>query len=547
VSCAFGALIALTSGCHRRESKPSPPVLTLAPERPASVVAELTVPRPLETWQVATGFAGPIAALLPKSPELALGAWLGLPPLSATRLDLRTPLVAALVDSPEPASVIGVHVASGSEFVADLTTGAEASRKLESNQGLRLLTSLEPDRPLLGVVDDVVLVGPRAALLAAGPYVARALLRNANASGPLTVLVPGRALREQLVPLARATWNERRAWLARARASEQQARGRAPDFGDPDAILGGIDRGMNDVLAALAAADRVTGELSLSSDRLETRWCVWPAKNAAGQVNQAEMALAPGDALGVLPANTALALLLARPAHGKVDVSAAVRSIYGSRLNAADEHAVGEALSALDSGLGGAQVLALLDDKSVVWRGEVADSAPLRRGLGDALSLLNRKSVVAPVTAFFGSPSVRQSAAKPGVSAGVDRASISLMPAPGKAGAALAVRRVEVRSVVDSKRFVVAFASGAEPPLDTLLRAEGGTEALASAPATQALLKPLEPSALALFVDLARLGLVQGAPAPLLVNWGSYEGKPALTARLSAASVRALVLLEQSL
>ncbi len=534
---ALALSLALTS-CHKSEPErafvPPPP-----PARPSSVLAEVVVPRPGELWQAASALAGPLAALLPRGPELAMGSWLGMPPLSATRLDLRTPVVGAFLAEPEPALVLGVHVANGAELIADLTTGAGATRKLEPAQDLRLLSAVEPGRPLLAVVDDVLLVGPRAALLSAGRYVARGLLRSAKDSGPVSLLVPGAALRERALPLLREAWQQRRAELVRARAETERSQGRPPDFADPEVVLRAVDGALERVASALLASEQVTGELTLSGERLE---CQLRLRQRAG-APKPEVPAVDTAALARLPANSALALLIARAPGSLTQLRGGLSSLFAERLLDADRKAFEASFAELDAGLGAAQSFALLANKSLVWRGDVADAPKLRQGLGDVLGLLQRKPIAEPLAAFVGRPSVRRAAAS--TTAPLDAATIVLTPAPLKGAVKAAPTRIELRSKVEPERFVVALQSGAAPPLAEIMAAESGSASLGAAPATHELFAGLEPATLALFVDMAQLGLAPEAPAPMLFELGVREGDAAVTWRASAGSLRALAALEQ--
>lgn len=541
------ALVTLlvTSAC-RKKAAPAPPLPLPVPARPAEVLAELQVPRPSESWPGLQALLGSPVTFLPKAPELALGGWLALSPLVSSSLDLRAPLVAAALGGSEPALVVGVHLESGPEFIAQLTTGNTPTHRVQRESGLSLLTSLKsPEASPLAVQGDVLLIGPRTGLLRAGGYVARGLLPKASPDGPITATLSGESLRSVAVPALRALWEQRRGTLLEAQRRAEQEHGRPADFADPNVLLSGVEQWLESGFAVLSSSEKVSAELSLDAQSLEFVARLWPSPAGAAEQWAQSLPLGATDALGALPARTVLGVLLRRaPEPASRDLGARVAALLGPRLADGDGGKLKEALSAFDSGRGNAQALGVLDDLNLVWRGEVADAALMRRGLSATLASFARKPLVEPVSGLLGRPTLTQSSTRvPNVAAPVERALLRLTPA-GSAKPAGA-RQIELTSLVEPGRFLVVATTGAPSPLAEALAAERGSGSLGSNEPSAGLLKRSPRAALLIFADLGRLlpGAQRGpaVPAPLTFELGQSGANPELALRASAGALRALL------
>lgn len=538
------SLLLASSACKKRELAAAPASIPV-PARPAELLAELCVPRPSELWPALQALLGPPVTFLPKAPELGFGGWLSLSPLVASSLDLHAPLVAAALGGAEPALVLGVHLQSGPEFVAQLTTGNAPTHRVERASGLALLTSLKSEGgSVLAVVGDALVAGPRAGVVRAGAYVARVMLPRASEKGPVTALLPGEALRAVGVPALRAGWQARRAELVSAQQRAEAEHGRPADFAEPGAILAAADQMVESSLALLSSAEKVTAELSADEQSLELIARLWPSPTGLAEQLARSLPLGKSDVLKALPARTVVGLVLRRAAEvGSRDPASVVRALLGARLSEKDERALGEALTALDSGRGEVQALALLDDFSVIWRGEVRDAALLRRGIESTLPWFTKQPLLGPVTALLGRPVLSQSAVRvEGSDVPASRALFRLTPVPAKGEKPAAPRELELTSLVEARRFVVAGAMGAPAPLGLALAAERGEASLGSdAQVTRWLDRSPEVAWLA-FADVGRLfPSGAAAPGPLLVELTVSEGKPEFAARVSGGALRALL------
>lgn len=544
---ALAALLATAIGACKKKEVPSAPALPPAPARPAEVLLELQVPRPSESWSALQALLGSPVTFLPKAPELALGGWLALAPLVSSSLDLRAPLVAVALAGAEPALLIGVHLQSGPEFIAQLTTGNAPTHRLQREGGLAILTALKsPEAWPLAVQGDALLIGPRTGLLRAGSYVARGLLRKASADGPITALLPGESLRNLAVPALRALWQQRQGALEEAKRRAEREHGRPADFADPSALLSGLGQGVEAAFSVLASAEKATVQLTLDPDGLELLARLWPLPGGGAAEQWAQsLPIGPTTTLGALPARTIFGVLLRRsPDPATHDLAGRVTGLIGVHTAAADDRGLADALGALDSGRGNVQAFGVLDDLSLVWRGEVADPVLMRRGLKNTLAAFTKKPLVEPLSAFLGRPALTQTTSRvENLEVSADRALFRLTAtAPGKAPS---TRQLELLSLVESSRFLLVATSGTPPALAEALSAERGAGSLAESEPAARLLARSSQAACLVFADLARFaGAAENDPvvkAPLTFTLGQRDHGPEVVLRVSQAALRVLL------
>jgi hypothetical protein len=190
--------------------------------------------------------------------------------------------------------------------------------------------------------------------------------------------------------------------------------------------------------------------------------------------------------------------------------------------------------------------LGLLDDLSLVWRGEVKDAALMRQGLAKLVPWFTRPSVVGPVTALLGRPTVSQSTESvPGSAVPAQRAVFRVAAAALAGKKTAAPRQFEVLSLVEPKRFVLAAGSGSGAPLGLSLSAERGEGSLAANQQVAGwLLRTKQVSGL-VFADVGRVSSAFGgaaaSSAPVLLNLSARDGGPEIGLKVSAGALRALL------
>lgn len=232
------------------------------PSPPKSLLLELVIPAPQQSWeQLRTGL-GPRGKLLPSRYPVLLSSQLGASPVLSGRFLPELPVVGAVSAIGQALEwVIGFPVQSGAELVAELTTGNNAPFRALPVPHLVLLERSGPRS--FAVANNRLLVGSsRAALENLGAFVARkdaheqttqaaAHLRLAQGVGPV--------LREWAA-LQSGQWSQQ------IRQSLQVQRRTLPGepLGDPEALLEKLEQQR---ATALELLGRVTGgQLALSVD-----------------------------------------------------------------------------------------------------------------------------------------------------------------------------------------------------------------------------------------------------------------------------------------
>ncbi|HET9931932.1 MAG TPA: hypothetical protein VFQ35_14620 [Polyangiaceae bacterium] len=515
-------------------TKPAP-----LPDRPPEVVAELVLPTPHELWPRFRTLAGPIGDVLPSSPELALAAIASVPPLGAGSLDVRSPIAIAWLGGDAPGLVVGVHVESGPELVAQVASGSHPTHRVDRRGGVAYLSQASGAGFSFAVVSDTLLLGPERAVERAGEYVARALRPRAPTQGPVVVDFIGPSLKAWLVPRLSAAWAEQRAALVEALGREQSRKGRPADLADPAALLGALDGVVRDALGVVGSARGAHAEISTASERLTLSLRV----EADGALRALLAALRPGpaDRLRELPPGAALALFRRRTSD--TSTNGFVRALFGPRLSAADAARLDRALDRLRAGRGDAEAFALMPDLGLVWRGDVNDATELRAAFADLVPFLARPPFADALSESVGRPSLGRRPVERRGDDTVERSLIRMMP---KSGGPSAAKNYELTTFVGTKRFVAAFGKSSSTVADAAIAAEAAPEArLGGAPPFASQLSATGDVAWLLVTDLTRLGL---APADVnavaSIEAGVGDGALTVTLRATDGAVRALAARE---
>lgn len=546
--CVVSGLAIGLLACHREQPAPaaeSRPRKPLPP--PQGLFLDLSLAQPTIFWnRLRSSVGGPVTRL-PSTPELALGALLGLDPMQASSLDLREPLVGAVLEGPKGriVLVLGVHVENGPEIVAKLSTGSAPSHHTEQHGDLILLIPESPERSEepLGVIDDVLLSGPAWALRSAGAYLARSPAR-APIEGGLSLVAREKVLRTAFAPALRGLWEGARQRLLESAHGERAEHGRPADFAEPMAVLSGVDRAVAGLLAALESTAELRARLfpDASGLRLEVELAPEPK----GAARELVAGLPPGSpgVLGDMPVDTAFALSISRgPERPEGTGPGSLAALLGDRLSAPEARKVDEALADLDAGRGDRQILALLSNRTLLWSGAVTDQKRLARGLSRLPGLCTLPAFSAPLTQHLGRPRVVQGRVRPtGGGPALARDSLFFTPSPAQRKSGLEPRRMEIVSRVDPEHFDWALAPELEAALGALAQREGPGRLRDSAPHAEALAALGDLGALALLVDLDRLKPDQDSSGRALITAGLGRCGPAACARVVTRGAAALDL-----
>jgi hypothetical protein len=296
--------------------------------------------------------------------------------------------------------------------LASLLLDGDATRYSVREQGsLRILSRL--DRPLdesVAIAPGFLLVaGDEGALARLGPYAWRTLPTNAPpSSAALVAAVPATALAGPVSAGLASQWKDVRAWLS-ARDEEERGRhgGRAPDFGDPQPILEGIDAMVSRRLALVAKARSASVEVDVGDDDVRVDLRLRPGAEDAGADIVSAMHGGDTRPLSALPASAAIGLLLRGDAVERTDdareIAEVVTRALGSRARADDSRALTSAIEDWAHGRG--DWLAA----GVVWNDAVGLSlrTPDREGeaakaLRSIVDLTRRSTIGDPLRHAFG-------------------------------------------------------------------------------------------------------------------------------------------------
>jgi len=431
-----GAALLALAACQSKGA-PAPAASSSVAEAPApgALIAELSLGNPKETWRRARLLGGNYAQALPSSLPVLLATSLSLPPSAAGSLDESVPMVGALLsrkDASEPAIVIGMHVLSGAELVASLTLGDAAKfRRLElAPRVVRLLPA--PGAPdfngALGVSGNYLLLATEASALSdAGRFVAEGVSKRARSEPGLSVLATDSALTGALARRLREGWQARRAGLAARDRAEREAKGRAPDFADPQVLLSGADNTVESWLAVLESSRQVALSLTPEADRLSAELSLTPGADGAAALLARDLVVGSAAPLLQLPATTGAALLMrgeaeaAGPGPGE-----SIAQLFGGRLNAAQTKQLVEALDAFAKSRRGVTVVGFVPAPApaLLLTCELTAGSDFPEALAQVLSLLKLPPVSGMVTGALGKPSLELTKS----ANGVRRARLRLQP-----------------------------------------------------------------------------------------------------------------------
>ncbi|HEX8794943.1 MAG TPA: hypothetical protein VF765_28550 [Polyangiaceae bacterium] len=324
-----------------------PPVPT-----PDGLVAQGWVRAPDALWaRVQNGVSGAVALLPPDVGSLVC---------AAVGLDAR---VAPLVDGKGTSYFVAADAgAAGLTWAAALPLKdvQEARTVLLGGDGSAAYTARAEDgmqvlaragKPLdaaaaLAGKGWLVVAQDDAALARLGPYAWRTMPTLPPPDSPAAVVaqVPGAALAGPLASHARERWAESRRWLEEAdREQRERHGGRAPDFGDPRAIIASLDALVQRRIAFVSQGRgaRVEADAGENDLHVDVRLTPGPAEAGADLV----AAMRPGDErpMGALPADTLFAMLSRSDApmraEDAADAKAAVVGALGDKASPDDRKA----------------------------------------------------------------------------------------------------------------------------------------------------------------------------------------------------------------
>jgi hypothetical protein len=356
-------------GCHAKgdatESVAAQPLPPVPP--PPSLLAEGTFRTPDTTWQRLQRGLGGGAGILPSTLGGLICALSAVDPRLAPAVDGQSPAYAVVAGSGGDAASRGWVVSARlveERRVRPLFEGAEAAFDAHDAGGGMTVISAKGRVPGAGPVAALVPGGWLAvgsspsALVALAPYATRTLPTKPVSAEALSLDLLPEALAGPLSDALKARWQgAKEKMLADDRALRETHGGRAPDYGDPAAIVAALDVWVQRHIAALGdvRGAHVSGDVGDTDIRFTLTASPaspgGPASSLLGELRTGD--LAP---LGGLPRDAVFAFLSRSDAAGRAKDAAGFESLLagalGSRLLPADEKTLRAALDHLTAARG---------------------------------------------------------------------------------------------------------------------------------------------------------------------------------------------------
>jgi hypothetical protein len=407
----LGALVlGLAIACHKG-TPPGADAATAAETMvpmPEGLLAEAIIGAPNTFWtKLQRGVGGPLA-ILPSTFGALVCVAGGIDPTAGDLVDGAAPAFAVVgLDGQKLAYAIAVRLNDPTRARAILLDG-DAGRFAAKEDGDRKLTVLAArgaPGPMAAAIAGSYLVLARNEddLLRFGPYAYRTVPSHPNPTADARMFAPHEglvSLRAHLISM----WDPLKTRLRDQDLSTRaQHGGRAPDYGDPAAIVDALDGALQARLAVLGDLDAAELTLETSGDELHAGLSLVPLPDK-GPASQLFDTMLTGDAapLGALPADVTVGVLIrddpVRRPRDVADMSLALKAIFVDRIAATDAKNLTAALSDWAAARGDWLTVALnLDTPSVSLRTPTPRPELATRAVHEAVDILR----VAPFKDFL--------------------------------------------------------------------------------------------------------------------------------------------------
>jgi hypothetical protein len=421
-ACLTIALAALLAGassvscsrCGERSDDSAPAARTDEPAvpAPASLLADVTMPTPNASWAKLQRNIGGAVGILPASAGGLIAAVAGLDPFVASEIDGAAPIYGVVAGDPANAGfVIAMKLLDLRKARTVLVDGETARFTGREDAGV---TELVPKGQAAGAplvvglsANGYLLVARRSAdLLELAPYATRTLPKQPlPADGAIVFDVPRAALATVMRPKLEHLWTSAKAFLlAEDDVMRRSHGGRAPDYGDPKAIVGVADAWVTNRIGVVGDLEKMRIAVDVLEDGVSIVSTMTPVAGA-GPARKWTEAMKVGDAapLAALPATTAAALLMRDGEEDRADQSrameSAITSALGARLAEGDAKKLHDVLQDFTKARGEVVTTGLAWDEpqGVSLRAPVRDGEAASRAVRGAIDLAK----VAPFKELF--------------------------------------------------------------------------------------------------------------------------------------------------
>jgi hypothetical protein len=348
------AMLAAAASCSKCGSHDDPLPTTHAEAPvpvPDALLADVYLGSPNGTWShLQRGVGGP-TGILPATIGGLIALGFGIDPVFAGEIDGTAPAFGVVAGDPaDPGWAMAVRLNDVRRARGLMVEGDTAHFSAREVAGMTELVPKGGGSPsgapgALGLTRGgfLVIAKSSADLGRLGPYASRTLpSRPLPAEGSAVIDVPRAAVDARLRPKLEAAWQGARQFLLDMdETSRREHGGRAPDFGDPKAIVDALDALVARRIAVFGDLERLRIALDLGEDGAFLLATMTPS-TPAGPAAQWIGGMQTGDsaALLAMPAVSALAVMTrdadaARDEQGK-DLEKTVVSSLGARLAEAD-------------------------------------------------------------------------------------------------------------------------------------------------------------------------------------------------------------------
>ena len=371
-----------------------------APER---LIADLAFASPTATWNRLQKSIGGAVGILPASAGGILATALDLDPALGQEIDGLSPAFGALAGDPaNPSWAIALKLVELRRARGVLVDGDTARFTAKEAVGYtELLPKAEARQPgaALALTKSGYIVIARhpedlATLL---PYITRTLPTREVPKSGAVVETPKSALVSVIAPRLDQGWADLRGYLlAQDEGARKAHGGRAPDYGDPKAIVDGLDVAAKSKIDLVRDVERVRMTFDVDDNGAFFDTILSPS-NGGGPASKWVEAMNVGgpEALLSMPANSAVALSVRDHANadvadaGAAEIEKSLVTAFGGKLSETDAKHVREVAEDFGKARGDSLGAALAWDepRGLFLRGSVRDTEAASRAIRGLVDL----------------------------------------------------------------------------------------------------------------------------------------------------------------
>ena len=388
---------------------------------PEGLLAEVVVIDPNGSWGKMQRGTGGAISLMPMTLGGLVTSLASLDPSLGPEIDGTAPAFGAVATGPsgmESVSyALAVHLLDERRTRGTLFDGPNARYTARDAAGMTLLVAkggagAAPVSPVAAAISRggyLLVARNEAELTRLGPYVARTLPARPRPVGSIAIEVPRAAFTGPLSPYLASLWASFRSDMERQDARMREAHGgKAPDFGDPRAIVEMSDAFVKDKMGILGDLDRARLVIDPIDDGVRIVASLVPVAGD-GQAARAVRAMHVGDASPLLdvPKAASMALLARSDAEERResarDASQAIAKALGDRIDADGREKLEQALMDWAKGRGDFVSASWLggDRSGLLVRAPASDAESVSRAMHGLVNLADKPAFKGPLETFL--------------------------------------------------------------------------------------------------------------------------------------------------